>query len=559
MKKLICLMFLFCSLVANGQQQELIDFIGLKNQAESAFQQRNSEQVVALYEELSNLIPDDAEILYRLSLGYQWNDNYAAALQAGAAAYEAGYREPASMAYRLARLSALLGQQDEALAWLEISLAKRLDDRPSIYDDPAFSSLRSIPAFLQLSGVIANAESMNRNEGLEYDLDYLIEEAQRMHAAPERPAFSDEFLGAVENLRERIPDITGQQFYLEVMKLVAILDDGHSAIYTPDGDSPLEITLASLPLKFFWFDDGMYIVDGLDGNEIYAGSEVLQVEDLLVTEVMARLSEFRGVDNTMTWRWMGPQFYLGRAELLNAVGASESIENITLTLRTLSGAIQTVEIQSGDYDIPRKLRVSPAMTGDVPLYLSDVDTNYWMEIFPESNTLYFQFNQVRDSEQQNIAGFSELLSQNLESNNIEHLIVDVRHNNGGNNSLFTPLVEAIIAFDQVPDHKTYIITGRNTFSAAQNFINHIERWTDAVFVGKPSASSPNFTGEETSLLLPYSRIRGSISTRYWQDSNPGDERQWIAPDVPVTVTAVDYFAGRDAALEYILGAIESGD
>jgi len=256
---------------------------------------------------------------------------------------------------------------------------------------------------------------------------------------------------------------------------------------------------------------------------------------------------------------MGPQFYLGRAELLNAVGASESIENITLTLRTLSGAIQTVEIQSGDYDIPRKLRVSPAMTGDVPLYLSDVDTNYWMEIFPESNTLYFQFNQVRDSEQQNIAGFSELLSQNLESNNIEHLIVDVRHNNGGNNSLFTPLVEAIIAFDQVPDHKTYIITGRNTFSAAQNFINHIEHWTDAVFVGKPSASSPNFTGEETSLLLPYSRIRGSISTRYWQDSNPGDERQWIAPDVPVTVTAVDYFAGRDAALEYILGAIESGD
>lgn len=107
------------------------------------------------------------------------------------------------------------------------------------------------------------------------------------------------------------------------------------------------------------------------------------------------------------------------------------------------------------------------------------------------------------------------------------------------------------------DNRIYLITGRNTFSAAQNFVNRVEQWTDAIFVGEPSASSPNFVGEETSLLLPYSRLCGSISTRYWQDSNPGDDRSWITPAVPVEPIAADYFAGRDAAMEAIAELITS--
>jgi hypothetical protein len=97
-----------------------------------------------------------------------------------------------------------------------------------------------------------------------------------------------------------------------------------------------------------------------------------------------------------------------------------------------------------------------------------------------------------------------------------------------------------------------VITGRNTFSAAQNFVTRLERWTDVVFVGEPSSASPNFIGEETELVLPWSRIQVSIASRYWQDSDPGDDRPWVAPQIPVPPTAHDYFGRRDAALEAIL-------
>ncbi len=53
-------------------------------------------------------------------------------------------------------------------------------------------------------------------------------------------------------------------------------------------------------------------------------------------------------------------------------------------------------------------------------------------------------------------------------------------------------------------------------------------------------------------MLPYSRVRGSLSNRYWQDSDPWDDRPWIAPDLPVVLTAEQYFAGVDPVLALVL-------
>ncbi len=49
----------------------------------------------------------------------------------------------------------------------------------------------------------------------------------------------------------------------------------------------------------------------------------------------------------------------------------------------------------------------------------------------------------------------------------------------------------------------------------------------------------------------------SISNRYWQDSQPWDNRLWIPMDIPVEMTFEDYAAGRDPALEAIFQVIES--
>ena len=96
------------------------------------------------------------------------------------------------------------------------------------------------------------------------------------------------------------------------------------------------------------------------------------------------------------------------------------------------------------------------------------------------------------------------LYQELVADGSRNIILDVRHDNGGNSFLAKPLIHMLIWFEQVDKaHRIFVITSRNTFSAAQIFITQLEQQTNAVFVGEPASSSPNFTGEdgERSLCL----------------------------------------------------------
>ena len=89
-------------------------------------------------------------------------------------------------------------------------------------------------------------------------------------------------------------------------------------------------------------------------------------------------------------------------------------------------------------------------------------------------------------------------------------VIDVRNNNGGNLDLLPPLTNVIKQFEQQNSaSKIVVITGRNTFSAAQVFITLLNRDTHALFAGEPSSSSPNFVGEGNYIMLPYSGVEAA--------------------------------------------------
>ena len=267
-------------------------------------------------------------------------------------------------------------------------------------------------------------------------------------------------------------------------------------------------------------------------------------------KAMAAVEPYLSRDNAMMVNWVGP-FMLQRLLFLQAIGASPDGEHATLRIRDRSGTTREVTL-AGAASGPPRLSLPLVSGGRTPMYLENVDTRYWFRALPEHDAVYFQFNQVRNADGESIADFAGRLKDSLRTIEPGNLIVDVRHNNGGNNSLVTPLLRTLVVFQEADaKNRIFVITGRNTFSAAQNFITFVERLTDAIFVGEPSSSRPNHVGEDGLFVLPYSGVRGSISNRYWQDGNPGDDREMIYPEVPVPPTADDYFANRDAALEAI--------
>jgi hypothetical protein len=96
-----------------------------------------------------------------------------------------------------------------------------------------------------------------------------------------------------------------------------------------------------------------------------------------------------------------------------------------------------------------------------------------------------------------------------------------------------------------------VIIGRDTFSAAQTFVNLLEQLAAPIFVGEPTGTRPNRFGNEATYRLPYSGVFGTISSGYNQAATSRDERRWVWPHLPVALSAADYWAGRDPALEVI--------
>lgn len=135
---------------------------------------------------------------------------------------------------------------------------------------------------------------------------------------------------------------------------------------------------------------------------------------------------------------------------------------------------------------------------------------------------------------------------------MEKFVLDLRNNDGGNNGLNRQVVIGIVKSRIDERGKLFVITGRRTFSAAQNLVNELEKYTNAIFVGEPTAGHPNHYGDATPITLPNSKLNVRVSTLYWQDLDPRDNRQWTAPELAAELTSQDYRAGRDPALQAVL-------
>ena len=167
--------------------------------------------------------------------------------------------------------------------------------------------------------------------------------------------------------------------------------------------------------------------------------------------------------------------------------------------------------------------------------------------------VYLQWNAVVNDKAESLRQFTDRLFKYINDNDIDKLVIDLRWNNGGNTMLVPHFINSIIRNDKINQRgNLFVITGRRTFSAAQNLATYLEQRTNSIFVGEPTGSNPNFVGEEDFITLPYSQLAMNVSDLFWQSSWPGDHRKWIAPSVYTPPTFKAYNENRDESLEAIL-------
>lgn len=401
---------------------------------------------------------------------------------------------------------------------------------------------------LATSGTAAQDRTAARVSGWRSDADVFVRELGRQHYLLRNGPLPDSIREMSEQFKRNVAGWSDERALAELMRIAAMAGDGHTYVL-PFGAA--RVSTRMLPIRLYQFSDGLYVIDAAAGWEPLIGTEVRSISGVSAIDVMHRIRPYVARDNDAGIVWAGPVL-LRFAGYLEAVANRRITDTVSVQIRTRGRDTMVVLMPvpvPPMRGVPKLIASRMKGAPPVPLYLRNVGTNFWMQALDDS-VLYVQFNQVMNGPTETLRQFAERLDSALVRSRPRELIIDVRHNNGGNAELLHPLIAVLRRFTSASG-KLVVISGRNTFSAAQIFLARAEHEARATIAGEPSSSKPNFVGEENAVILPWSGAYTSISNRY-HETIRGDRRQWIEPRPRIELRSADYFANRDPVLERLL-------
>ena len=387
------------------------------------------------------------------------------------------------------------------------------------------------------------------------DLDYLAQEMPRQHKSLFHTMTQAQFEQAVQALDADIPRLNDDEIVVRLAQIGAMVKDGHSGLELLDMPGNVHI-----PVLFAQYSDGVYVRAAAPEYAETVGGRVVMVGSSTIEEAMKRIDTIAPMDpdnpgHQAAW---AARLYLNYPMLLHGLGLSASSQTADFVIEK-QGLRKSYTMRSSVplgqwYLFNPPLDWVDARPSSVPIPLSVQRANqlYWFTALPEHRAVYFQFNGVMNADGETLEQFAHRLATAINQDGVDRLIIDVRHNPGGNNTLLRPLLVTLIGSKLNHRGGMYCIISPRTFSAAQNFVDRMESYTNVIFVGEPTGENVNMYGDPNHIEMPNSHLGMAVSHLWWQDKDPRDTRVATAPDLASVATFQDYVAGRDPALQLAL-------
>lgn len=380
------------------------------------------------------------------------------------------------------------------------------------------------------------------------DVRFLGDELPLRHKNAFHRMKREDFDAAVSQLYRAVPTLRDDEIVVGMMKLVAMVRDGHSSL------NPLHYARSGVyPIRLYRFSDGVYVQKAAPAYSDLVGARVLRIGSLSIDEAMAAIAPVVAADNEMGVLDLGP-LMLSVPEIVSGLKIASDKQKLDLTIskngseRVVSvrpeGVVENIVLPPADW--------IDARNADLPLYRKHPGDLFWFEYLKDKQVVYVKQDAVQNKPDASLADFYNRVFAFIDANPVDKLIIDLRNNGGGNNGLNRPIIIDLIRSKIDKRGHLFVITGRQTFSAAQNFVNQLEKWTEAIFVGEPTADHVNMYGDNRPFTLPNSGLVVRASTLWWQDLDPRDERKWTAPEIAVDLSFDDYRMGRDPVVQAVL-------
>ncbi|MCX6827558.1 MAG: hypothetical protein NTV06_09910, partial [candidate division Zixibacteria bacterium] len=323
-------------------------------------------------------------------------------------------------------------------------------------------------------------------------------------------------------------------------RLVALIGDAHTSFY-----SPAISFSSSLPLRFSWFKDNLYVIETTEPYRRALAAKVVKIGDITIDSVFSLMKSIISHEN-LSWVREQSQRLLPNPRILHSLTVISDTNEASFTLQDSLGSIFELKFNScAELNSNAWIKATMAL----PLYQTRSQESQWYKYLEDSRTIYFKYNfcfSLID-----FPSFCHDLWIFADSVSAARIIVDLRDNPGGNNMQFSYFLKG---FRKRPSWRKYgrlfIITNRGTFSSAILNAAELRQESEAISVGEEPGGLLNHYGDVRRFHLPNSDGIVHYSTQYF-DLTPENQKRLI-PDIKIEPAIEDYLSGRDPMLDTIM-------
>lgn len=385
-----------------------------------------------------------------------------------------------------------------------------------------------------------------RIEKWEQDLDQLAESLPINHKNLFHTMKRDFFYQRIAQLKSELNTLDNIEILVNICKIVAAARDAHTSVLFPARDF--------LPFKVYWFEEGIYILAAASGQTGLINCRVERINGIEINHVVKLFKEVISYENELFFRSQFPD-YMCAVDILYGLEIVDETDKVELDLMGIDGNLFRVVVPSISSESYHGISTEADFdTDDRPLYRKIVEKPYWSHMINNHKTLYFNYNRCKEMKADDFGDFTESLMNQIEKNDVERLILDLRNNRGGNSTLLEPFIDKIRKCEKINQEGClFVIIGRDTFSSALLNAFALKSMTKATFIGEPSGGKPNCYGEVQHFKLSNSKVGIRYSTKYYKLIND-DTLPSLYPDVQFLPTFQDFIENRDPCLDYILAS-----
>lgn len=385
------------------------------------------------------------------------------------------------------------------------------------------------------------------------DIDFYHKTLEDSHIDLYHLISKEEFILEIQKIKEQLPQLNHFQVILELMKLTHKIGggkgDGHTAI-------PLwPMKLHRYPITLFDFGDVLRIIKVKKEYDHLLGKKLIRIDGMPISEIYKKVSKLTPFTENRQSSMDKTCNSLIISEILFGLDIVKQKDKATFTFADDAGNYESIilEALTKEENEESEYKEIVFQYPNLTRPESYKTKKLWYTSLRDSLTVYVNFKGYPNEVEMN--SFAEDLLENIKKHNLQNVIIDLRDNYGGNFFIGLILARRLNGADCI-DWKSgvYVLTNRETYSAAMVNALQFRQLLNAKIVGEPTGANPNGYQDLGQFNLPNSNLIITYTKRLFRLQEVNTEG--VQPDILIIPKWEKHEKGVDEVLEWVIKDIE---